>query len=126
MCGFVHVSMVAEMVPPAPLLFRPCRITLDPQAYRPSRTYQKKNQLALLRRRRVLYFRAGDWMPGAVLITCGWAQVCSVTRVGRMVDGLSDWLDFSRKAQAAYLPRPRSMRARSCRSPTSLTLISVA
>ena len=48
MCGFVYGSVVAAMVPPAPLLVRPCRITLDPQAYRPSRTYQK-NQLALLR-----------------------------------------------------------------------------
>ncbi len=58
--------VVAGMVPPAPLLVRPHNIILDPRAYKPSRTYQKKNQLALLRRRKVLHFWA---TPRAGLVT---------------------------------------------------------
>ena len=58
--------MVAAMVPPAPLLVRPQRIILDPRAYKPCRTYQKKNQLALLHRRNVLRLLA---TPRAGVVT---------------------------------------------------------
>ena len=53
------------------LLVRPHRIILDPRAYKPSRAYQKKNQLAPLHRRKVVAYGISDWLDFGCRLSCG-------------------------------------------------------
>ena len=62
----MHDGVVTELQPPTPVLIRPHEIVLNPGAYRPDRGYQKKNQMALLRKRKVLRWWA---TPRAGLVT---------------------------------------------------------